>query len=328
MRAVVFRRYGDPKRVMELVADRKVPEPRENEVLVRVESSSVNAADRYMVRANYLIIRLLLGPFRPTAKNQILGMDVSGFVHAVGSGVSGVQVGDPVVADIRRSLGGGFAEYAIVRAEDLVEKPAAVSFSDAATVPISGQAALMGLILCEIRAGNRILINGASGGVGSFAVQIAKAQGAHVTAMCSMAKTDAVKDWGADEVVDYETTVVGDLSKSAFDAVFDAACFGDPGAFAPALTGDGRYVLVGGSYYNMLRVKFFGRWYARGGQRFRSVTQEVEVTENIERVLEMMANGEVAAPVRDTVSLSEVPGAIHRLEERAVVGKTVVRNQD
>ena len=327
MRAVVFRKYGAPTEVMELVNDRETPAPRANEVLVKVERSSVNAADRHMVRANYLIIRLMLGLFRPAQKKQVLGMDISGTIHAVGEGVDGFHVGDAVAADIRSTYGGGFAEYTVVGTEHLVRKPAEVSFEQAATVPISGQAAMMGLTLCAIEPGDNVLINGASGGVGSFAVQIAKAQGARVTAICSAEKANVVKSWGADEVVDYTSTSVGDLRKGAFDAVFDAACFGSPRVLAGTLKDNGRYVLVGGTFYNMLRVKLFGRWYATGTQQFRSLTQDVEVTTNIELLLGMIARGEVRPHVQETISLSEVPDAIHRLEQRAVVGKIVVNNQ-
>lgn len=327
MRAVIFRQYGDPKEVMELVDDRKMPRPSANEVLVKVESSSVNAADRHMVQANYLIIRLLLGLLRPAEKNRVLGMDVAGTIQAIGDGVEGFEVGDAVAADIRKSLGGGFAEYAVVKAADLVRIPAGVSFEQAATVPISGQAAMMGVILCEIHSGDRVLINGASGGVGSFAVQIAKAQGAHVTAVCSAAKIDAVKSWGADEVVDYESASIRNLGANAYDAVLDVACFRSPGDFSDTLKGDGRYVLVGGSYYNMLRVKAFGRWYARDTQQFRGLTQEVEVAANIQRVFGMIDQGKIEPIIQKTVPLREVPGAISSLDQRAVVGKIVVNNQ-
>ena len=327
MRAIVFHQYGDPKEVMKLVNDREIPKLNADEVLVKVECSSVNAADKHMVRANYLIVRLVLGLFRPAEKNRVLGMDIAGTIQAIGERVEGFQVGDAVAADIRTTFGGGFAEYAIVKAVDLVKKPAEVSFEQAATVPISGQAAMMGVILCAIKPGDKVLINGASGGVGSFGVQIAKAQGAHVTAMCSAAKANAVKSWGADEVVDYKRTSVRDLRKNAYDAVFDAASFGSPSDFAEILKDDGRYVLVGGSYYNMLRVKIFGQWYARGAQQFRSLTQEVEVTANIEKVFGMIAQGKIKPAIQKTISLREVPDAILRLEQRAVVGKIVVNNQ-
>ncbi len=327
MRAIVFHQYGDPKEVMELVNDREIPKPNANEVLVKVERSSINAADKHMVRANYLIVRLVLGLFRPAKKNRVLGMDIAGTIQTIGEGVKGFQVGDAVAADIRKTFGGGFAEYVTVKAVDLVKKPAEVSFEQAATVPISGQAAMMGIILCAIKPGDKVLINGASGGIGSFGVQIAKAQGAHVTAICSVAKADAVKSWGADEIVDYKKTSVRDLKKDTYDAVFDVASFGSPSDYAGVLKDDGRYVLVGGSYYNMLRVKIFGRWYAQGAQQFKSTTQEVEVTANIEKVFEMIAQGEVKPAIQKTISLREVPDAIPTLEQRGVVGKIVVNNQ-
>ncbi len=327
MRAVVFHHYGAPRDVMKLVTGQEVPRPKRDEVLVKIERSSINAADAHMVRANYLIIRLLLGWFKPAQKNRILGMDLAGTVQAIGEDVEGFRVGDAVVADARRTFGGGFGEYAVVRGVDLVNKPARVSFEQAATVPISGQAAMMGVLLCEIEPGDRILVSGASGGVGSFGVKLAKALGAHVTAMCSADKADAVKNWGADEVIDYRTTSVEELQGDSYDAVFDAACFDSPARFADVLKDDGRYVLVGGSYYNMLRVKAFGRWYGRGGQRFRTLTQEVEVGANIERVLHMIAQGRIEPAIQRSVSLSDVPSAIEGLERRTVVGKVVVNNQ-
>lgn len=326
MRALVFRRYGDPEEVMELVDGRDLPRPAPHQVLVRLEHCSVNAADRHMVHANYLIVRLLLGLTRPSKKNRILGMDVAGSVHALGQDVQGLALGDAVVADVRKALGGGFAEYAVVNASDLVRKPAKVSFADAATVPISGQAAMMGIKLCEVKPGDRVLVNGASGGVGSFAVQIAKARGAHVTALCSASKSERVKSWGADRVVDY-TRKVDALAASGFDSIFDAACFAGPSELAPYLKSDGIYVLVGGTYYNMLRVKMFGRMYARGAQRFLSMKQKVAVTKNIEEVLELIADGDVTPAIQRQVPLKDVPSAIRSLGKRTVVGKIVVNNQ-
>ncbi len=327
MRAVAFYQYGAPREVMKLVSEQQVPEPKRGEVLVKVERSSINAADRHMVRANYLIVRLVLGLFKPAQKNQILGMDLAGTVQATGEDVEGFQVGDAVVADVRKKFGGGFGEYAIVRAVDLVKKPAGVSFEQAATVPISGQAAMMGVLLCEIEPGDKVLVSGASGGVGSFGVKLAKALGAHVTAMCSAEKADVVKSWGADEVIDYKTTSVEDLERNTYDAVFDAACFESPARFTEVLKHNGRYVLVGGSYYNMLRVKAFGRWYGRGAQQFKTLTQDVEINANIERVLEMIAAGQIDPAIQRSVSLRDVPSAIEALEQRTVVGKIVVNNQ-
>lgn len=324
MRAIEFRQYGPPKEVMKVVKNRKIPVPKKNEVLLRVMCSSINAADNHMVRADFLIVRLVLGLFRPAKKNSVLGMDVAGTIQEMGDEVEGFQLGDEVAADIRKMLGGGFAEYAIVRAVDLVKKPANVSFEQAAATPISGQAAMMGLILCAVKPGDRVLINGSTGGVGSFAVQIAKAQGAHVTAMCSEKKANAVRSWGADELVDYSKTSVSELNENTFDAVLDIASFGSPGVFSRVLKNNGRYVLVGGNFYNMLRVKFFGRFYAKRKQQFRSIFQEVKEVENIKTVLEMISQGKVNPAIQKTISLEQVPDAIHLLEQRTVIGKIIV----
>lgn len=327
MRAMIFRQYGNPKEVLHLVSDLKIPEPKANEVLVKTESCSINAADRIMVRANYFVIRLLLGLFKPARSNSVLGMDVAGTIHAIGSQVENFRVGDSVVADISQSYGGGFAEYAIVKSSELVPIPPGVSFEDAATVPISGQAAMMGIDVCAIKPGDKVLVNGASGGVGSFGVQIAKMQGAHVTAICSTEKADTVRSWGADEVVDYNKVALENLAPNTYDTVFDTACFQHPTVFAKAMKDDGKYVLLGGSFYNMLRVKLFGQWYGRSSQKFKALPERKNALPNISKVLVMIADGRIKPAIQNIVPLAEVPNAISSLEQRTVVGKIVVQNQ-
>ncbi len=324
MRAIIFRDYGDPQEVMEFVEDFEIPTPNKNEVLVKVECASVNAADRYIVRANYFIIRMVFGLFRPSKKKRILGMDIAGTIKGIGKNVKSFQIGDAVVADIRKSFGGGYAEYVIVNAKHLVKKPQEVSFEQACTVPISGQAAMMGMILCDIKRGDKVLVNGASGGVGSFGIQIAKAQGAYVAAICSTKKIEAVKSWGADEVVDYKKKdSIKALIGKEFDAVFDTASFECPGRYKQILNKDGKYVLVGGDFYNMLRLKFLGR-FSRGSQKFMAVTQKVTVTTNIKTVLKMIADKKITPAIQKVIPLQDVPGAIHSLEQRTVIGKIVV----
>eukprot|EP00121_Abeoforma_whisleri_P007221 Awhi_evm1s6584 len=327
MRALVYEDYGPPKEVLKLVNNRKIPSLEENEVLVKVECATVNAADKHMVEANYLIIRLLLGFFRPAPYNQILGMDISGTITSVGEKVEGFQIGDDVAADIRTSYGGGFAEYVAVKVDNLVKKPANVSFEQAACVPISGQAAMMGVILCNIKPGDKVLINGASGGVGSFGIKLAKHQGAHVTALCSAAKVIAVKSWGADEVIDYAKTPITDLESNKYDAVFDAASFENPSIFSETMKSDGRYVLVGGDYYNMIKLKLTGRFYGRGTQQFKTLSQDESVNDNIANVLDLIAQGTIKPAITDTIRLGEVPSALQKLKDRTVVGKVVIKNQ-
>ncbi len=324
MRAIIFRKYGDPRKVMALVNDLEKPQPNKNEVLVKVACCSINAADNYMVRANYFIIRLVLGLFQPAKKNRVLGMDVAGTIETIGEGVKGFQLGDAVVADMRKSLGGGFAEYAVIHTANLVKKPVEVTFEEAATVPIAGQAAMMGIILCSINPGDKILINGASGGVGSFAVQLAKAQGAQVTALCSTEKVDAVRDWGADEIIDYKKTSIKSLKSNEYNAVFDTASFGNPRDYQETLKENGKYVLVGGDFYNMLRLKLFGWNYGRKSQQFMSLSQEVDVTKNIKTVLDLFVQGQIKPAIQKVISLGEIPEAIHSLEERKVIGKIIV----
>ncbi len=324
MRAIIFRDYGNPQDVVKLVKDCKIPIPNKNEVLVKVECASVNAADRYIVRANYFIIRLVYGLFRPSKNKSILGMDIAGTIQSIGQNVKGFQVGNAVVADIRKSFGGGYAEYATVNTKYLVKKPEEASFEQACTVPISGQAAMMGMILCSINPGDKVLVNGASGGVGSFGIQIAKAQGAYVAAICSTKKIEAVKSWGADEVIDYnKKDSIKTLIGKEFDAVFDTASFECPGRYKQILKEDGKYVLVGGDFYNMLKVKFLGR-FSRGSQKFMALTQKVEVTTNIKTVLEMIVDKKIKPSIQKVISLKDVPDALHSLEQRTVVGKIVV----
>lgn len=186
---------------------------------------------------------------------------------------------------------------------------------------------MMGIELCEVKQGEKILINGASGGVGSFGVQIAKAQGAHVTAICSTPKVNEVKKWGADVVIDYHVTPLNGLSLNTYDAVFDTACFEKPSAYNSLLKDNGRYVLIGGSFYRMLKVKLFGKCYARKEQIFKSLTQDIEVNENIKKVFKMIAEGKVNPSIKEVVTLKEVPRAIDDLINRKVVGKIIVNNQ-
>ena len=324
MRAIIFRDYGDPQEVMELVEDCEIPRPNKNEVLVKVECASVNAADRYIVRANYFIIRMVFGLFRPSKKKRILGMDIAGTIKSIGKNVKGFKIGDAVVADIRKSFGGGYAEYVIINVKNLVKKPEEVSFEEACTVPIAGQAAMMGMILCDIKPGDKVLVNGASGGVGSFGIQIAKAQGAYVTAICSTNKVKAVRSWGADEVVDYKKEdSIKALFGNEFDSVFDTASFQCPGIYKQILKREGKYVLVGGDYYNMLKIKFLGR-FGRGSQKFMALSQKIKVTTNIKTVLKMIADNKIKPAVQKVIPLQDVPKAISSLEQRKVVGKIVV----
>ena len=200
MKAIVYTKYGSPD-VLQLKEVEK-PAPKENEVLVKVQAASVNAADWHLLTADIFLVRLNAGLLKP--KNTILGCDIAGRVEAVGRDVTQFKPGDKVFGDVFGHNYGGFAEYVTAPESDLALKPANLSFEEAAAVPLAAKTALQGLRdLGQIQAGQKVLINGASGGVGTFAVQIAKSFGAEVTAVCSTRNLDMAHTLGADHVIDY-----------------------------------------------------------------------------------------------------------------------------
>ena len=203
MKAFIYEKYGPPETLRMAEVDR--PAPNANEVLVRVLAVSVNPADWHSMRGKPLFSRATLGLLRP--KHQILGVDIAGQVEAVGSGVTRFKPGDEVYANLLDHGYGGFAEYVSVPVGVMSLKPATLSFEEAAAVPMAAVTALQGLRHHgEIRPEQKVLINGATGGVGTFAVQIAKSYGAEVTGVTSTRNIDLVRSLGADHVVDYTTT--------------------------------------------------------------------------------------------------------------------------
>src|SRR5918994_6529739 len=203
MKAFIYERYGPPERLRMAEIDQPVPDA--GEALVEVLAASVNAADWHLLRGKPLFSRATLGLLRP--KQQILGVDIAGQVEAVGGGVTGFQPGDQVYANLLDHGYGGFAEYAAAPVDVMAAKPANLSFEEAAAVPMAATTALQGLRRHgELQPAQTVLINGATGGVGSFAVQLAKAYGAEGTAVTSTPNLDLVRSLGADHVLDYTTT--------------------------------------------------------------------------------------------------------------------------
>ncbi len=200
MKAIVYTEYGPPD-VLHLKEVEK-PAPKEDEVLVKVQAASVNARDWHLMRADPFLVRLMVGLLKP--RNTLIGSDMAGQVEAVGANVKQFKPGDEVFGDIGACGGGAFAEYVSVPEDALALKPASMTFEEAAAVPGAALAALQGLRdHGQIQPGQKVLINGASGGVGTFAVQIAKSFGAEVTGVCSTRNLDMASSLGADQVIDY-----------------------------------------------------------------------------------------------------------------------------
>jgi NADPH:quinone reductase-like Zn-dependent oxidoreductase len=322
MKAIVQSEYGPPD-VLRL-AEVDKPVVQDNDVLVRVQASAVHAGDWHLMRGEPWIVRLMFGGLLKP-KIKILGCDVAGRVEAIGQAVTRFQVGDEVFGDVSGCGFGAFAEYVCAREEALVLKPAAVTFEQAATVPTSALAALQGLQLAgQLQPGQKVLINGAAGGVGSFAVQIAKVLGAEVTGVCSTRKVAMVRSLGADHVIDYTQTDCTQTGQR-YDLILDVTAYRSVLLCQKALTPTGTYVLVGGSIaYLFLTMLFLGPWISKTSRRKVCVLSSTPNQKDLTVLRDLLESGKIAPVIDRCYSLSEVPDAIRYLEQRQVQGKVAI----
>jgi len=319
LKAIVRTKYGSPD-VLRLQEIDK-PDPMDNQVLVRVHAASVNPLDWHILRGEPFLVRLMgFGLLKP--KHQILGADMAGRVEAVGKNVIQFKAGDEVFG----SSMGGFAEYACVREDKLVLKPTAMTFEQAAAVPVAGITALQALRdRGRLQLGQQVLIHGASGGVGTFAVQIAKALGAHVTGVCSERNVEMVLSIGADHVIDYTKKDFWRSGKE-YDLIVDNAAFHSIRKPLRALKPTGIYVGVGGStspaslllslILNPLISKIKGR-------KIVSFMANVNQTD-LAVLKELLEAGKVVPVIDRKYPLSDTPQAIRYVEEGHARGKVVI----
>jgi NADPH:quinone reductase-like Zn-dependent oxidoreductase len=316
MKALVYRRYGGPE-VLEL-ADVPPPQPRERELLVRVRAASVNGADRVLLRGKPFVVRLGMGFARP--RHPTLGFDVAGTVEALGSGVTQFRIGEDVFG---ASNFGGFAERACVNEDRLVPKPAGVSFEDAAATPTAGYTALQGLRKGHIEAGQRVLIDGASGGVGTFAVQIARAYGADVTAVCSTRNVEIVRALGASRVIDYRRE---DFTRDGqrYDLILAANAYRPLSDYRRVLKPGGRYVMTGGGGVQILQVMLLGTLVSMTSSQRMGNIMAVATKNDLVVLAELLETGKIKPVIDRTVTLRDVPDAIRYLENEHARGKIIV----
>jgi NADPH:quinone reductase-like Zn-dependent oxidoreductase len=320
MRATVYTEYGSP----DVLKCEEVTTPTlgGNDVLIQVHAASVNAGDRHLMRGDPLMIRLTAGLRKP--KHQILGADVAGRVAAVGRNVSQFQPGDAVFGDLSDSGFGAFAEYVAAPAQAIALKPVRMTFEEAAAVPSAAITALQGLRdHAQIQPGQKVLINGASGGVGTFAVQIAKALGAEVTGVCSTRNVDMVRSLGADHVIDYQQEDYTQ-NRQRYDIILDAAAYRSLADNQRALAREGVYVLVGGSGSQFLQVMVLGRWRSkRHGQQFRTFVKH-PTQQDLTFVKELLEAGRITPVIDRCYPLREATEALRYLEAGHARGKLII----
>jgi NADPH:quinone reductase-like Zn-dependent oxidoreductase len=321
MKAIVYTEYGPPADVLRLKEVEK-PTPRDNEVLIKVQASSANPAEWHLITADSFLVRLSAGFLKPT--KTIPGTDVAGQVEAVGKDVQQFKPGDEVFGDLSECGWGAFAEYACANENALALKPTHMTFEQAAAVPLAAVTALQGLRdKGHIQSGQKVLIHGASGGVGSFAVQIAKAFGTEVMGVGSTQKLAMLRAIGADHVIDYTREDVTQNGQQ-YDLILDAAAFRSFSDYKRVLSARGIYVVAGGSTARVFQTMILGAMLSkREGQTFVAWMARPNL-KDLGFMKQLLEAGKVIPAIDRCYPLSETAAALQYVEERRVQGKVVI----
>ena len=318
MKAVVYTRYGPPD-VLRLT-DVETPVPKDDEVLVKVHGVSLNASDWEVLRGKPLYSRIG-GPFRP--RHHILGSDIAGRVEAAGRQVTRFRPGQDVFADILSSMG-GFAEYVCAPEAALMPMPAGLTYEEAAALPQAGAIAWQGIQdKGQVRPGHKVLINGAGGGSGMYAIQLAKLHGAEVTGVDNAEKLEFMRSLGADHVIDYTRD---DFTRTGltYDLILDVAAHRPAFAYQRSLTRGGRYLYVGGSVPALLQVLLIGPVIGRAeGKKIRLLAVR-QGAQHLTPLVELCQAGKIVTVIDRRYPLSETPAALRYLGEGHAKGKVVI----
>ena len=321
MKTIVYTQYGSPD-VLQLM-DIPKPEPTENQILVKVHAASINALDYRRFESLSFMGRLMEERMTKSV-GKPLGADIAGVVEAVGANINQFKPGDEVFGTASGSRG-GFAEYACSGENNLALKPANVSFEAAAAVPVAAITALQGLRdKGQIQPGQKVLINGAGGGVGTFAVQIAKAFGAEVTAVCSARNAEMVRSIGAEHVIDYAKE---DFTQSGkyYDLIFAVNGFHPLSVYRHALTPRGTYICAGGALPQIFQAMLLGPiMSSKNGKKLGSMGIARINQKDLLALKELLETGKVAPVIDKTHPLNEVPDAMRYLLKGHARGKVVV----
>ena len=322
MKALTYSRYGGSE-VLEW-SERAPPLPEPQQVRIRVMASSINAADYRIMRAEPGFIRLINGLKRPK-KWPVLGSDVAGIVEAVGAEVKRFNVGDAVFGNAFEDGMGTFAELVCVREWMLAKKPEQISFEEAAAVPLAALTALQGLRQVSVGSGDAVMIQGAGGGVGGFAVQLAALQEADVTATCGAGNVERIKALGANRVLDYKET---DYAREGhrYDVIVGINGRQPLGAYKRCLKPDGRLLIIGGSTRQFFEIAFFGRLrFAFSGKQQGLLTLDhTKTIDDLQHLRQLLEDGKLDSCIDRTFPFDDLPRAMEYVEEGHVRGKVVI----
>ncbi len=317
MKAVVYEKYGPPE--VHQIKEISKPIPNENEILVKIHASAINSSDSTLTRGKPFLGRLWQGFLKP--KNKTLGSDIAGQVEAVGRNIKEFKPGDEVFGDIGDVGFGGFAEYITIPEKTIVLKPTNLTFKEAASIPQASVVALQGLRNHgQIKKGQKVLINGASSGIGIFAVQIAKYFGAEVTGVCSTKKIDMIHSIGADNVIDYAKE---DFTKSGqhYDLIFDLHVSHSISEYKRALTPHGTYIACD---FNPTSI-FLGPIISLfGSKRVKSYMAKLN-KKDLSYIRQLIESGKIKPIIDRCYSLNQIAEAINYYEEKHTKGKIVIK---
>jgi NADPH:quinone reductase-like Zn-dependent oxidoreductase len=320
MKAVVCDKYGSPDVLK--IEEVAYPVIQDHHVSVKVHAASINYGNLVLVRGEPFLARFAFGLRKP--KHRIPGGDIAGRVEAVGKDVTQYSVGDEVFGDLSGCGWGGFAEYVSVPEHALAKKPKNITFDEAAAVPMAAVTALQGLRdKGKLQSGQRVLINGASGGVGTFAVQIAKAIGAEVTGVCSTRNMDILRSIGADYCIDYSKEDFTQKSTN-MDLILGVNGHQSISAYKRVLNQKGIFVHVGGSGSQLFQSMIQGLWSPLNGGKQISAMLQRSNQKDLEYVKELIESGKIKPVIDRTYPLREITQAFKYFEEGHAQGKVII----
>lgn len=321
MKAIVLEKYGLPEEVLR-IQEIDLPQPKEKEVLVKIITTSINDYDWSMVRGKPFLFRLMYGLTKP--KNKILGMELSGIIEKIGSGASKFKVGDEVYGDISNFGFGTFAEYISVPEKELLPKPKSLSFEEVVAIPHAAALAFQALQdLGKIKTGQKVLINGGGGGVGTIGVQIAKSYNCHVTGVDSKSKLSKMRALGFDEVIDYTTT---DFTQTGdqYDLILDCKSTKIPKSYLKALKKNGTYVTIGGHIKSLISILIWSKLKPKSLEKNLHILSLVP-NKDLENITQYMLKNGFKFQIDGPYSFDKIPGMIQYFGRGLHQGKIIIK---